>query len=156
MEVEKRVADIERELDAWVEDLRAEAREVEGQFNDRVYEVRDEVGPKGWFRHMVRVKDTSSVRPSFSIEWRRMEWRSTSRSISPKDSPKLYRSTNVKKGPTERYPESRFDPVSAEEANLIANCEDRFEVIRKQLKLIGAIRKQISNSSLVKNRGEEE
>lgn len=127
-------AEIGARLDAWEDELCAVAEDAARDYTAAMYASRDGRAPKDWYRYAVRVRRR---RGGVEIEWRRMQW-------GQRGGKTTYRATNIRKGPGDRYPQSRFAPVSEDEANLIATREDIYREVRRELRIIGVVRKTLS------------
>ncbi|MCG5499145.1 conjugative transfer protein MobI(A/C) [Ectothiorhodospira variabilis] len=119
-----------------MDELAWDATMAAEEFMRQAYASREQ-RPRSWFRHAVRVRRGNSESGAVYIEWLKMEWKLTSKG-------RKYVGKHVKKGPTTRYPASRFSPVDSREANLIEYYEDYFELIREQVTLIGDIRRAMA------------
>lgn len=135
---EERLVAIAQFLDEWMEDLALQARAVKRKYQTEMHESRKEKSTVDWFRYAAKVKFTREGGRTLHMTWDRMTWRKL------RDGRSIYRGVHVRKGKGLRYRTSRFEPASVSERDLIEECENEFAEIRRDVQVIGRLRRTIA------------
>ena len=130
---------IARDCDEWIENLAAEARLIARRFGTEMYRARVySESTSSWFRYAVKVRFKRGDGRTLHITWNRMTWKKR------RGGDHRYFAVHIRKGKGLRYRTRDFDPVSDEERALIEECENEFALIRRDIQVIGKLRRTIA------------
>ena len=135
---EERLVAIAQFLDEWMEELVVQAGAVKRKFRAEMYESRNEKSTTDWFRYAAKVRFTREGGRTLHMTWDRMTWKKL------RDGRCIYRAVHVRKGKGLRYRTTKFEPASARERDLIEECENQFAEIRRDVEVIGRLRRTIA------------
>ena len=135
---EEVLLELAQRCDDWIESLAAEAWRTKRKFEHEMYVSRFEQPTSNWFRHSARIRFSRDDGRTLHMTWNRLVW------MKFKDGRRVYRAVHIRKGKGMRYRATAFDPVSELERALIEETEEGFAQIRRDVQVIGRLRRTIA------------
>ena len=135
---EEVLLELAQRCDDWMDNLALEANKLKWKFMEQMYGSRDQQPTSDWFRHSAKVRLMREGGRTLHMTWNRLVW------MKFKDGRRVYRAVHIRKGKGLRYRATAFDPVSELERALIEETEEGFAQIRRDVQVIGRLRRSIA------------